>query len=39
MVWIPHPRAGIEVYHIGDVESTKLEEVSMDEVTIIGVDR
>ncbi|NRB16494.1 MAG: helix-turn-helix domain-containing protein [Rhodobacteraceae bacterium] len=39
MVWIPHPRVGIEVCHIGDVESTQLEEASMDEGTIIGVDR
>ena len=38
MVWIPHPEDGIEVCHSGDVESTKLEEASMDEVTIIGVD-
>ena len=32
------PRTGIKVCHSGDVESTKLEEASMNEVTMIGVD-
>jgi len=38
MVWMPHPETGIKVCHSGDVESTKLEEASMNEVTMIGVD-
>jgi hypothetical protein len=39
MVWMPHPGTGIKLCHSGAVESTKLEEASMNQVTMIGVDR
>jgi len=39
MVWMPHPGTGIKVCHSGEVESTKLKEASMNEVTMIGIDR
>lgn len=33
-----HPGTGIKVCSSGDVESTKLEEATLNEVTMIGVD-
>ncbi|MDA7430725.1 hypothetical protein PGB28_19865, partial [Primorskyibacter aestuariivivens] len=32
------PRNGIAMCQYGDVQSTRMEEVSMNEVTIIGID-